>query len=109
VPALPFWPLGMPRWTASWVATGLRVPGRSYVLTWRRGPLSPGLSAVSDDPAETRMAIPHLRGQAATAEVLFPREAGATARWEQAGAELAVTLPQAPGACLIRLDARQRR
>jgi alpha-galactosidase len=105
--ALPFWPLGLPRWTDSWIAFGLRAPGRSYILIWRRGPL-PGNTgdtgpAPQEDPAEMSMAIPRLRGQAATPAVLFPAEAGAQARWDGSHGELAVTLPQAPSACLIQL------
>jgi alpha-galactosidase len=103
--AMPFWPLGLPRWTASWVAFGLRVPGRSYVLTWRRGPLEPGRPAGLEDPDRLPMSIPHLRGQAFAAEILFPGEAGAQARWEAASGELTVALPHAPSACLIRLAA----
>jgi alpha-galactosidase len=104
--ALPFWPLGLPRWDASWLALGLRRPGRSYLLAWHRGPLAAGPGdagqATADDPGEMALAIPHLRGQSLAVDVLFPA-AGARARWDAALGELAIALPPCPSACLMRL------
>jgi alpha-galactosidase len=111
--ALPFWPLGLPRWTASWVAFGLRTAARSYVLVWRRGALAagpgpgPGTEASPADPPGMSLPLPHLRGLAATAEVLFPGEEGARASWDATSGDLAVAFPQAPSACLIRLTSTQ--
>ena len=36
--AVPFWPLGLPRWADSWMALGLRTPRASYLTVWHRGP-----------------------------------------------------------------------
>ncbi len=116
--AMPFWPLGLPRWTDSWIALGLRTQERSYLLTWRRGPLPPGPGGPGGpggypaadpgrpqpgDQAEISLPVPQLRGRPASPEVLFPGAAAARARWEPASGELSITLPQVPGACLIRL------
>jgi alpha-galactosidase len=108
--ALPFWPLGLPHWTAPWIVSGLRAPTRSYVLIWRRGvlPAGPGRAGpvAGSPPADSptvSLPVPHLRGQAVTPRILFPAEAGARASWDGTSGELAVTLPHAPSACLISL------
>jgi alpha-galactosidase len=102
--AVPFWPLGLPGWTDSWVALGLRGPRRSYLVAWHRGLLEPAsLAAAPADPAELALPVPHLHGTTASAEALFPGEAGTGARWDAAAGQLTVTLPAAPSACLVRL------
>jgi len=109
--ALPFWPLGLPRWADTWVALGMRGHPRSYLLIWRRGPQQaagarrapvPG-GADGGGPAAMTVAVRHLRSQPATAQVLFPAGAVAHPRWDAASGELAVTLPAAPAAALICL------
>ena len=37
--AVPFWPLGLPEWTAPWLAVGMRTAGAAYLAAWRRGTL----------------------------------------------------------------------
>ena len=114
--AVPLWPLGLPRWTDSWIAMGLRTPARSYLLTWRRGPQHPEQDQPASYPAaplgqemradhpETELLLPHLHGRTARTEVLFPSATAAQARWEPATGQLTVALPKAPAACLIRLQ-----
>jgi alpha-galactosidase len=93
----PFWPLGLPRWEDPWIALGLRSPAASYLTVWRRGP-QPGT-----DAAQITLPVPHLRGTRVTAEVLYPRQAGAEASWDPAPGVLTVTLPRHPSACVLRL------
>jgi alpha-galactosidase len=100
--AIPFWPLGLPRWTDPRLALGMRAPGATYVAAWRRPPAG---SSRADDPAGLALPVRHLRGVAATPEVLYPREAGAEVSWNAAGGVLALSLPRTPSACLIRLRA----
>ena len=111
--AVPFWPLGLPRWLDSWVALGMRGRTRSYLLAWRRGPrqaagsgqaLVPG-AADGGGPAAVTLPVRHLRGRPAAARVLFPAGTAARSRWDAAAGELAVTLPAAPAAALICLAA----
>jgi alpha-galactosidase len=90
--SVPFWPLGLPGWEDSWVAQGLRTAERSYLLVWRRGGPGSGQAAVP---------VPHLLGSQVRTEVLFGT---GQAEWWPASGELAVTLPQPPAACLIRLS-----
>ena len=47
--AVPFWPLGLPRWTDPWVALGMRSSAATYVLVWRRG--TPGIDPAPDEGA----------------------------------------------------------
>ncbi|WNZ11609.1 alpha-galactosidase [Streptomyces sp. 11x1] len=92
--ALPFWPLGLPGWSDDWVALGLRPPvpdaGPVYVTVWRRG-------------GDTARCFTPPGGGAGDVrvEVLHPRATTATARWH--GAELRVSLPEAPSVVLLRL------
>lgn len=98
--AVPFWPLGLPRWADSRLALGMRAPGATYVAAWRR-PADGSLH--DDDPADITLPVRHLRGVTATPEVLYPADAPAEVRWDAAGGALAVALPRTPSACLIRL------
>jgi alpha-galactosidase len=89
--AVPFWPLGLPRWTDSWIALGLRAPGASYLTVWHRGP--PGPTDV------VTLAVPDVRG----ASVLYPLASGAKVSLDTAAGYLSVALPRVPSACVLRL------
>lgn len=122
--AVPFWPLGLPRWTGSWLALGMRAPSAgapapdtAYLIVWRRGRLgsSPSTGADPDsphaDPKTLTLPVPHLRGAAAMPEVLYPRAdrpavSHPALDWDSGSGELTVTLPGTPAACLIRITAR---
>ena len=98
---LPFWPLGLPGWQDEWLALGLR-GSDSTVLTVRRRPQAGAAGPFDDDPCHV-LPIPHLRGRSARAEVLYPRSADGSARWNDESGELVVELPRAPQAVVIRL------
>jgi alpha-galactosidase len=99
--AVPFWPLGLPKWTDSWVALGMRAPDATYVAAWRRGQLDGSLN--DDDRAAVTLPVPHLRGVPAVPEVLYPGQAPAEVRWQAADGALAVVLPRTPSACVLTL------
>jgi alpha-galactosidase len=115
--ALPFWPLGLPRWTDPWIALGLRTPEASYLTVWHRapvgaeagatGPWAPGEAAAggvaSGGQPGITLPVPHLRGKAVIAEVLYPGAAGTSVAWDAAAGTLSVDLPRVPSGCLIRL------
>jgi len=120
--AQPFWPLGLPGWTDPWIALGLRAPQASYLTVWHRGSFDAGTgtgdgtvtgtaagagtgTGTGTQPGIT-LPVPHLRGRPVTAEVLYPRSAGAGATWDAAASTLRVDLPRFPSACVIRLGAR---
>ncbi|MFF1542601.1 glycoside hydrolase family 36 protein [Streptomyces sp. NPDC058291] len=91
--ATPAWPLGLPAWDDPWLALALRTPATTYLTVWRR----PGPEATAAIP------VPHLRGVAARAEVLYPSVNRAASSWDPDAADLTLTLPTAPSAVLIRL------
>jgi alpha-galactosidase len=97
--AVPFWPLGLPRWDAPVIALGLRAPGTTLAAVWRREP------AAEAGTAQVRLPVPHLRGARAGVELVYPRDAHFAARWDPDAATLAVTLPGPPSACVLRIDA----
>ena len=75
-------------------------PGATYVTVWRRAadPMRP-----DDDSAVFTLPVPHLQGVAAIPDVLYPDSSNAEVSWDSAGGQLAVVLPRAPSACLIRV------
>ena len=100
--ALPFWPLGLPGWTDSWLALGMRAADASYILAWHRGqPFESGQTA--SDPDELSLPVGHLRGRALRPEVLYPRADGPRVSWDRHRGQLTVALPDTPAACLVRL------
>jgi len=90
--ALPAWPLGLPEWDAPWLALAMRAPAATYVLVWRR-----------EGPGSMLLPVPHLGGQAVTAQVIYPGSEVAEISWDADRAGLTVGLAAAPAACLIRL------
>ncbi|GAB7190690.1 hypothetical protein NUM3379_13960 [Kineococcus sp. NUM-3379] len=94
--SLPFWPLGLPGWYDEWLATGLLDGGEVLLTVWRRG---------GQDSA--RLAVPALAGAHVDVELLYPADSAATpaptTAWEAATGTLAVTLPTAPSARVLRL------
>jgi alpha-galactosidase len=113
--AVPFWPLGLPGWTDSSLALGMRAPGVTYIAAWRRPPggcalggsplgeSGPDGSPQACDPAVIVLPVRHLQGVPAVPEVLYPRDAGAEVSWDAASGVLALALPRTPSACVIRL------
>ncbi|PBC70362.1 alpha-galactosidase [Streptomyces sp. TLI_235] len=91
--AVPAWPLGLPNWEDPWITLALRTPDTTYVTAWRRT----GEETVRD------LDLPHLAGADVHVEVLYPASSRAGTVWRPDAAELALTLPAAPSAVLLRL------
>jgi alpha-galactosidase len=109
--AVPFWPLGLPRWTDAWVALGMRSPAATYVVVWHReraagstGPVGTASPAQAPSPDEIVLPLAGLPGGHGHAEVIYPLTAGAGTDWSVPRQELTLTLPQVPSACLLRLS-----
>jgi alpha-galactosidase len=100
--AIPFWPLGLPGWTDSWIALGMRAPAATYLTVWHRGGTAPG-PLHSPDPAEASLLLPHLRGLPVTGRLLYPSTTTTSIAWDPATGTLAVSLPAPPSACLLKL------
>lgn len=96
--AVPFWPLGLPKWTDGWLAIGLRAPETTYLTVWRR-------DAGSGDASSPMVSITvPSTSDDRTPRILYGTH-GATVDPLTAG-EMQVSLPQTPGACLIAIEAR---
>jgi len=86
--AVPFWPLGLPTWTAAWIALGLRAPDCSYLAVWRR----PGASAEVELPLARETNV----------EFLFPTTLPSWSHsWD--GGVLTLKATGAPAARILRL------
>jgi alpha-galactosidase len=115
--ALPFWPLGFPRWTDSWLALGMRTPAVTYLIVWHRGPVAAcpeagaGPTAIAgSDPVSLAIPLPLLGasfsfpgGDGIAPETLYPRTGQPPVSWDAGRRELTVALPDTPSACLIRI------
>jgi alpha-galactosidase len=117
--AVPFWPLGLPGWTDSWIALGMRAPSASYLTVWHRADADPGADPGADPEAdlatvpeatvpeaaapEVTLPVPHLRGRAVTVKRLYPASDDTGFSWDAATGTLTVSLPRPPSACLLKL------
>jgi alpha-galactosidase len=103
--AFPFWPLGLPGWTDSWIALGMAARSATYLIVWHRGRVGDALGPGERvDPAEIVFPVAHLRDQLIFPEVRYPMFAGAEVEWRAPRGELIVALPRTPSACLIGLQ-----
>jgi alpha-galactosidase len=97
--SVPFWPLGLPRWTDEVIALGLRTQETSYLTVWRRPPLG----TADPGPSTVVLPVPRLRGRVLRPRMLYPADGAATATWDADAASLTVSLPNVPSACLLAL------
>lgn len=59
--AVPLWPLGLPKWTDTWLSLALRARDVTYLAVWCRGA-----------PESATLSLPHLRGADVAIDVLYP-------------------------------------
>jgi alpha-galactosidase len=85
--AVPFWPLGLPRWTDDWIALGLRAPSASYLTVWRRGGDDAGITLPVADSGGV--------------SVLYPA-GGAEVGWSPG--QVSLKLPHVPSACVLLIE-----
>ena len=102
--AVPFWPLGLPRWVDPWIALGMRAELATYVVVWHREPVG-GTSALTNGVDGHKIVLPvaHLRDKQLLAEVLYPPAHEGEFEWNAPRGELVMTLPDVPSARLVRL------
>jgi len=102
--AFPFWPLGFPGWTDSWIALGMAARSVTHVIVWHRGRVGDALGpAERVDPSEIVLRVAHLHDQLVIPEVRYPIRGGADVDWRAPRGELVVVLPRTPSACFISL------
>lgn len=102
--AVPFWPLGLPRWVDPWIALGMQAGSASYVVVWHRKAVGDTLELREQAEAE-KIVLPvtHLSDKELVAQVLYPQARDAGLEWSASSGELFVELPEIPSACLVRL------
>ena len=86
----PTWPLGLPAWEDSWIASGLTGVDEGYLTVWRRD---------ADSPARIDLPVGALVAGGRRVERLFP--ARSDAEWSLDGDTLSLALP-APSAIVLR-------
>jgi alpha-galactosidase len=95
--AVPFWPLGLPRWSDEWLALGMRGATATYVVVWHR-------DGESSTPPASWLSLTLAAPQTeARPRVLYPRD-GAALAWDATLGALRVSLPRSPSACLVAFD-----
>jgi alpha-galactosidase len=92
--ALPFWPLGLPKWHDEWVVLGMVAEsGNIYLSVWRRR-----------GPSSATLPIANLTGKVdVEVELLYPGCFLADVKWDAESSSLTVELTSAPSARLFRL------
>ncbi|MEE1765119.1 alpha-galactosidase [Streptomyces sp. SP18BB07] len=110
--SLPFWPLGLPSWEDTWIASGWRGHADTWLALWRReaaageregGPRSRDQQGA--DESSCTVTISHLRGARLRPRLLYPATSDATASWDAADGQLTVSLPRPNTAVLLCLSA----
>lgn len=77
----PFWPAGLPRWDAAWVALGLEADDVTMLTVWNR----------EADGSAARLTLPHLAGRSLHVRTLFPTELGGwEMEWDEQGGTLSL-------------------
>ncbi|GAA3843607.1 alpha-galactosidase [Streptomyces phyllanthi] len=108
----PFWPLGLPSWEDTWIASGRRGDAATWLTLWRRGQANDERGGVprprdrgGADDSTRAFTISHLRGADLRPMLLYPATSDATALWDPAEGQLTVSLPRPDTAVLLRLGA----
>jgi alpha-galactosidase len=96
--ALPFWPLGLPKWHDEWVVLGMVAESSNiYLSAWRRG-----------GPSSATLPIANLNGKVdVEVELLYPVGFRAEVKWDAENSSLTVALSSAPSARLFRLRPKE--
>ena len=91
--ALPFWPLGMPRFNDPWTALGLKTENTTYLAVWRL-----------TGAATTPIPVPHLKDRSVRVSYGYPGGREQEWTWDPDKATLTISLPQEYSARLYQFD-----
>jgi len=97
--AVPFWPLGLPKWSDEWLALGMlhspvQTSGKAFIAVWRRG-----------GSVEQSIPVHALQGMAnVRCNVVFPVFFETNAKWDSGTGSLRITLPETTCARLMCLE-----
>jgi alpha-galactosidase len=102
--AVPFWPLGLPRWVDPSIALRMQAGSATYAVVWHRKAIGDTLELRELAELE-KIVLPvaHRRDEELFGEELYPPARDAGLEWSAASGELTVKLPDVPSACLVRL------
>lgn len=78
--ALPFWPLGLSKFSDTWVSLGLKVDNKIYVAVWRRN---------SEDNT-CLIPIQDIKGKKVSVKCAYPKEENCEYNWNQYAGTLSV-------------------
>lgn len=97
--SIPFWPLGIPRFTDDWISKGLIAEDRMYIAVWRMGG--------DNDTCDLR--IPNLNGQQVKIIVGYPKKDSLVSwNWIKADNTLRVKIPTEKCARLLEIKIKQK-
>jgi alpha-galactosidase len=82
--ALPFWPLGLSKFSDTWVSLGLHTKDKIYVAVWRR----------NSDTASCILPIEYTKGKNVTVKCAYPQFQECEYLWNDANKALSVKLPK---------------
>ena len=92
--ALPYWPLGVSKYTDPWVSLGLRTDRRDHIAVWRR----------ESQKDTVMLPVRHLKGKKVKVRCGYPSEEKCSYHWNKEAGELSVRLPERISARLFELD-----
>ena len=92
--SLPYWPLGLPKFTDPWASSALRNGETNYVAVWRK----------ETDQTDCSLPLNHLRGKAVKVECIYPTKHDCSFQWDSANGVLKVSLPNRNSARLFKLE-----
>jgi len=81
--ALPFWPIGLPKFGDSWLSLGLRGPEKTYLAVWR----------LQGGAKDVKLPIQGSRGKEISVRCGYPNRADCDWYWDKKEGQLTVTLP----------------
>lgn len=94
--SLPYWPLGLSKYSDPWVSLGLRSEGIDDIAVWRRNSRSP----------VTTIPVRHLKGKDVEVECGYPKEGDCRYSWNKEAGTLTVELPAQVSARIFRLTVK---
>lgn len=92
--ALPFWPLGLSKFSDTWVSLGLKRENKVYLAVWRR----------NSENDTCLIPIEHFKGKIVSIKCAYPREENCEYSWNSYGGTLSVRLDEQFSARLFEIE-----
>lgn len=92
--ALPFWPLGLSKFSDTWVSLGLKTENKVYLAVWRR----------NSENDTCLIPIEHFKGRDVSVKCAYPREENCEYSWNSYGGTLSVRLDKQFSARLFEIE-----